>query len=58
MVRDSILKGLMDALKAKYDKYVSDTAAQNAYKIAYDKWKVVAYAPGVLSANFCLSGYH
>jgi len=44
----------MDALKAKYDKYVSDTAAQNAYKIAYDKWKVVAYAPGVLSANFCL----
>lgn len=42
LVRDTVLKRLVDSYKTKLDKYLQDTAAQNAYKIAYAKWKVDA----------------
>ena len=42
LVNDVTLKSLVDAFKTKLEKYSSDTATQNAYKIAYEKWKVTA----------------
>jgi sialate O-acetylesterase len=42
LTSDTVLKPLTDAFKAKLRKYLQDTAAQSAYKTAFDKWKVVA----------------
>ncbi len=42
LVNDTLLKRLVDAFKTKYNRYLADTAAQNSYKIAYDKWTVAA----------------
>jgi sialate O-acetylesterase len=36
------LKPLVDAFKTKLAKYTTDTAAQNAYKIAFEKWEIAA----------------
>lgn len=42
LVKDEKLKPLVESFKTKLTRYALDTAAQNAYKIAFEKWKVAA----------------
>ncbi|GAC1481604.1 MAG: sialate O-acetylesterase [Flavisolibacter sp.] len=42
LVKDAAMKPLVESFQSKLAKYATDTTAQNAYKIAYEKWKIAA----------------
>ena len=41
-LNDERLKSLLGSFKTKLAKYTTDSAAQNVYRVAYEKWKVDA----------------